>query len=289
MTFPTQTFEQKTIEAYRVMVVDDEPAIRLFLSDELAFAGYQVLTASSGEEALVRLETTSVDLVLLDLMMGGMSGLNVIESISKQPNCPVVIVLTAHASLDSAINVLRHGGHDYLIKPCQTEELLASVKGGLEKRREILEKHKMIQLIEQTARQLRGESLPMPSSQSLFQRYLEGRGLLLDNEKEIVTKNGQQLVLTQAEFQILKCLMEQADRPVSYAQLVESLHGQAGDKWENRKALSTHMWRLSQKVGRAADGTDYIINVRGKGYKFLSQSPHLEVANFSHQIPVGTV
>lgn len=257
----------------RIMVVDDEPAIRLFLSDELTLAGYQVSTAASGEEALARLQTSSVDLVLLDLMMGGMNGLNVIEAIEKEPNCPVVIVLTAHASMDSAINVLRHGGHDYLIKPCHTEELLASVKKGLEKRRETIEQQKMIQLIEQTARQLRGEQSPTADTPPFRQRYLEGRGLMLDNEQEIVAKNGQQLVLTHTEFKILKCLMEHADRPVSYTQLAASLHGQSGDKWENRKALTTHLWRLLRKVGRASDGNSYIANVRGRGYRFLSKSP----------------
>jgi DNA-binding response OmpR family regulator len=260
----------------RIMIVDDEPAIRLFLSDELTQAGYQVSTAASGEEALARLQTTSVDLVLLDLMMGGMNGLDVIEAIEKQPNFPVVIMLTAHASVDSAINVFRHGGHDYLIKPCQTEELLASVKRGLEKSREALEQKKKIELIEQTAHQLRGEKSLIADMSPFHQRYLKGRGLVLDNEQEIVTKNSKPLELTPTEFRILKCLMERPDRPVSYNQLAASLHGQGGSKWENRKALTTHIWRLMLKVGRALDGDNYIVNVRGRGYQFLSKPPGKE-------------
>lgn len=257
----------------RIMIVDDEPAIRLFFSEELTQAGYQVSTASSGEEALARLQTTPVDLVLLDLRMGGMNGLEVIEAIEKQPSCPVVVMLTAHASIDSAVNMFRHGGYDYLVKPCQTDALLATLKRGLEKRRGTLEQKKMIHLIEQTARQLRGEQAPIPDAPPSPQRYWEGRGLLLDNDKEIVTKNGTPLELTPTEFQILKCLMEHADRPVSYDQLAESLHVQSGNKAENRKALTTHIWRLMLKVGRASDGDNYIVNVRGKGYQFVARSP----------------
>jgi DNA-binding response OmpR family regulator len=261
------------------MIVDDEPAIRLFLSEELTQAGYWVSTVASGEEALACLQSTSVDLILLDLRMGGMSGLEVIEAIEKRPNCPVIIMLTAHASVDSAINVFRHGGHDYLIKPCHAEELLTSVKRGLEKRRQMLEQKKKIQLIELTARQLRGEQPLSANMVSLQQRYLEGRGLLLDDEQEIVTKNGILLELTSSEFQILKCLMQHADRPVSYDQLAESLHGKSGTRWENRKALTTHIWRLMLKVGRSRDGDEYIVNVRGTGYMFLTKSPDKEACS----------
>lgn len=128
-------------EEARILVVDDEQAIRYFLSEELARAGYKVLTASSGEEALVRLQEKEIDLVLLDLQMRGMDGLQVMEEIEKHPMPPEVIILTAHASFDSAVDAMRLGGCDYLKKPCRTEELLSSVEKGLDKRRKELVGH----------------------------------------------------------------------------------------------------------------------------------------------------
>ncbi len=122
----------------RILIVDDEPAIRLFLEEELSQAGYEVTTAASGEEALARLQKNPVDLILLDLKMGGMDGLQVMAEVSRRPLPPVVILLTAHASLDSAIEAMRRGGHDYLLKPCRTEELLASVERGMARRRATL-------------------------------------------------------------------------------------------------------------------------------------------------------
>jgi len=257
----------------RILVVDDDPAIRFFLSEELALAGYSVWTACSGEEALRLLQEVSPDLILLDLKMGGMDGLQVLEEVGKRPLPPVVVILTAHASLDSAIGALRRGATDYLVKPCTTEDLLASVARGLARREEEVRRQQMIQLISETARQL---GLPrqrdaVPTPQAGAARFLEARGLLLDRERLLVSRLGQPLVLTPTEFRLLSALMEHADRPLSLRELARLVHGTDEDEASARQALSTHLWRLRRKLGRAPDGADYITNVRGRGYVFLSQ------------------
>jgi DNA-binding response OmpR family regulator len=255
-----------------ILIVDDEQAIRFFLSEELAQTGYRVLTASSGEEALVRLQEKEIDLVLLDLQMGGMDGLQVMEEIEKRPVPPEVIILTAHASFDSAVDAMRLGGCDYLRKPCRAKDLLSSVEKGLRKRRKELQQQQMLRLIEETARQLQPSSPPATGSVPPPQRFLEQRGLLLDREAETVTQYGEALSLTPTEFRLLACLMEWPDQLLGYCELAASLHGRRDrewDEWEARAAISTHMWRLRRKLGSGQDDNPYIVNIRGRGYKFV--------------------
>ena len=210
-------------ERGQILVVDDEAAIRFFLAEELTQEGYNVLTAASGEEALTRLQMGQVDVILLDLIMEGIDGLQVMAEVERQPLPPVVIMLTAHASLDSAIAAMRRGGHDYLIKPCRTEELLASVEKGLARRREALRRQALLRLIEDSVRRLQAAPPPASPEPAAQTRFLEAGGLLLDRERGTVTRQGQSLSLTPTEFRLLRCLMEQADRPVSFSQLANFL------------------------------------------------------------------
>jgi DNA-binding response OmpR family regulator len=134
----------------------------------------------------------------------------------------------------------------------------------------------MLNLIAETARQLQtlstsAEPAALPAFAS--PRFLEGRGLLLDREQETVTCNGEPVALTPTEFQLLSYLMGQAGQAVSYRELIKVLHGYEGanvEKWEAQQALSTHLWRLRHKLGQDPDGKPYIVNVRGRGYKFVA-------------------
>ena len=93
----------------RLLIVDDEPAIRLFLSEELRDAGYEVDAVAGGEEALAYLEQHSVDLILMDFRMQGMDGLQTMAEIRRRPMPPEIIMLTAHATLDTAIEIVGEG------------------------------------------------------------------------------------------------------------------------------------------------------------------------------------
>ena len=252
-----------------ILIVDDEPAVRFFLSETLSQAGYQVTTATSGEQALALLQQQPIDLILLDLKMEGIDGLQVMAEVERLPLPPVVVILTAYASLDSAVQAMRRGGHDYLIKPCRIEELLASVEKGLARRRKMLQQQTLLHQIEITARQLRLGPPPESLAVSSSPRFLEARGLLLDLEQHTVTRQGQSVHLTPSEFKLLRYLMERADQIVPTDDLMRILHGTAGDKWEARQALSTHLWNLRRKIGNAPDGSPYLVNVRGKGYCFV--------------------
>jgi DNA-binding response OmpR family regulator len=266
-------------ERAHILVVDDEADVRFVLSEELTGAGYKTLTAASGEEALAVLQEEPVDVVLLDLKMAGMDGLRAMEEIVKQPLPPAIIVLTAHASLDSAIDTLRLGGCDYLRKPCRTEELLASVEKGLAGRRQAMRRQNMLHLIEETARGLRAYAPPQTveddTSRSRFMFIdIQAGCILLDTVQETASQDGEPFPLTPAEFRLLVCLLENGGQVVGYNELAAALHGNQAEfePAEARQAVSTHLWRLRRKLGQTPDGGAYVVNVRGRGYRFVGNS-----------------
>ena len=118
----------------KILVVDDEAGIRLFLQDALEREGYQVVAVESGEKALALVAVQEFDLALLDIKMKGVGGLEVLAALRQHwPNTPV-IMLTAYASLETAVEALRRGAHDYLFKPVAVDDLRQSVRAGLQKR-----------------------------------------------------------------------------------------------------------------------------------------------------------
>jgi DNA-binding NtrC family response regulator len=120
--------------AARVLVVDDEQPVQVTLKEVLSREGYEVLTASSGQEALQVMRDTAIDLVMVDLKMEGMDGLALMGEIKQRWPATVLIILTGYATLESALKALRYGAHDYLLKPSGPEDIKRSVREGLEKR-----------------------------------------------------------------------------------------------------------------------------------------------------------
>jgi DNA-binding response OmpR family regulator len=120
----------------RILVVDDEPGIRFFLEDTLTRDGYQVTAVETGEAAVRAIAVQEFDLALVDLKLTGMGGMEVLAYLRQQSPDTAVILLTAHASLDTAVQALRQGAHDYLFKPCKTVELRESVRTGLLRRQQ---------------------------------------------------------------------------------------------------------------------------------------------------------
>jgi DNA-binding response OmpR family regulator len=251
------------------MIVDDEVYIRFLLGEELSQHGYDVSTAASGEEAAAMLEKGTYDLILLDLVMPGMDGLQLMREVRTMAPGTVVILLTAHASLDSAIEALRCGGHDYLVKPCSTKEILSSVKAGLEKRRQRVQEQDLIRHMGDLARQLAGGEGELPEAERPGEeqpRYLYVGNFLLDRERQSVNSSGQSLPLTPSEYRLLLCLMERAGTTVSFGELAEAVHGAECDEAAARDAISTHMWRLRRKLDTGDPSRAQIASVRGEGY-----------------------
>jgi DNA-binding response OmpR family regulator len=258
----------------KILVVDDEEVTRLSLAEILSLEGYQVASASSGEEALQKLEEETFDLVLADLVMKKVDGLQVMETAKRLSPDTVVIMLTAYGTLESAIQAMRRGAYDYLIKPCGAQEIVASVESGLAKRRQEKHRQELVTRVEEMLRALKTEEDEPASASRGNQlkraRFLQSGGIIVDLQKHIATLQGQLLNLTPTEFRLLACLMGKADQVLSCQELVREVQNYDCDELEARDIIRVHIRRLRQKVEPDPANPQYILNVRGIGYMFAS-------------------
>jgi len=256
--------------AGKILVVDDESAVRTSLREIMEQEGHHVTTAASGEEALAALEQETFDLILVDLKMEGIDGLQVMTQAKKRMPDTVVIMLTAYGTVDSAIGALRQGAHDYLLKPCGVEEIVSSVETGLAKRWESLRRRELVSSIEQNLRELKapGVTLEPGAEETPLPRFVRTRDLLLDRKKQIVVAKGEPLNLTPTEFKLLASLMSNVNRTLSFRELAHDVLDYQCSEREARSSLKTHLWRLRKKLRSTLGDDSHIVNVRGKGYLF---------------------
>jgi DNA-binding response OmpR family regulator len=246
-------------DSHTILVVDDEEGIRYFLERFLTREGYQVVTASSGEAALARLASTEFDVVLLDLKMKGIGGMEVLADLRQRWPATSVIILTAHASLESAVEALRRGAHDYLFKPCKTLDLRESVRAGLTKRREQLQLRQLI------VDPITPELPAGPIEAVRADRFLQHSGLIVDPIRHVVTLDGVLLELSPTEFDLLAYLVSEVPRVVSPQELIREVQGYASDAQEAAETIRSHIYHIRRKMQTAA-GHSVILTVRGIGY-----------------------
>jgi DNA-binding response OmpR family regulator len=251
----------------RILVVDDELAMRASLQEILELEGFQVSQAESGEEALQILGDGTVDLMLLDLKMKGMDGLETIEGAKQLSPETVIIMLTAHGTLESAIGAMRHGAFDYLLKPAAVGDIIASVQRGLAHRAQMLRQRDLVGLMQRAITEL--QPAPAPAGKNV-ERHLKLRDIDLDLQRHLAVVRGQVLDLTLTEFKMLVYLMERADQVVSPRDLVGAVQGYRADDHEARAIVRVHIRRLRQKIESDPDQPEYVLNVRGVGYVFAS-------------------
>jgi DNA-binding response OmpR family regulator len=247
------------IDTPSILVVDDEEGIRYFLERFLTREGFQVVTAFSGEVALARLASTEFDVVLLDLKMKGLGGLDVLADLRQRWPATSVIILTAHASLESAVEALRRGAHDYLFKPCRTLDLRESIRSGLIKRRE------QLQLRQLAANPIAPEPPSAPIEPAPTDRFLQHSGLIVDPVRHIVTLDGVLLELSPTEFDLLAYLVSEAPRVVPPQELIREVQGYTSDAAEAAETIRSHMYHIRRKMQTTA-GHSVILTVRGIGY-----------------------
>jgi len=125
------------IQKAKILVVDDDAGVRFFLKELLTSEGYDVVTVESGEAALERIAVQEFELALIDLRMKGIGGIEVLTALRERSPNTIAIILTAHGSMETAIEALRQGAHDYLLKPCTAGQLRKSVRTGLLRREQI--------------------------------------------------------------------------------------------------------------------------------------------------------
>jgi len=260
----------ETETSARILVVDDEAVARVSLAEVLRLEGYEVRTAASGEEALHLMEDQPFDLMVVDLKMPGMDGIQLTEVVQSRAPDTVIILLTAFATLETAIEAVRRGAHDYLLKPCPVQQILESVRKGLDKSRRERRRRELVAQLERAVSELveteRGviASAASPHARAL----LRVQDVELDRDRHTVTVGGRPIDLTPTEFRLLACLMENAGQVCTPQELVRRAQGYETDPWGARAIVRVHVRRLRQKLEPDPSRPRYVVNVRGVGYLF---------------------
>jgi len=225
--------------AKKILVVDDEFKIVQLVRAYLQQAGFSVLTASDGQQALTLFRVEQPALVILDLMLPDIDGLDVAREIRKKSSIPI-IMLTARAEDADRIAGLELGADDYVVKPFNPRELVARVRAVL-RRTEGLTKSTMI----------------------------EAGDLAIDLSTHEARLQGRVLDFTPIEFKLLATLAEQPGRVFTRLQLIEALSGTTYATLD--RTIDTHIKNLRRKIERDPQNPEYIVTVRGVGYKFQEQ------------------
>lgn len=252
----------------RILIVDDEPNIRFVLTHTLHHEGYILDTAANGSEAIERIQANLYDLILLDLHMEPVGGIEVLHALRKQNWETVVIILTAHGTLESAVEALRLESYDYLFKPATPDAIRKRVREGLEQRRKILRRQQLVSQIDvlrNTLNELENErdSLLQPVNTG---RFLHSGTLVIDRHHRVVTLDERLLDLTTAEFNILVCLVEAAPNVVSAHQLAKSALEYEIEDAEAREMVKVYIYHLRQKIETNPVDSCRIKTVRNQGY-----------------------
>jgi DNA-binding response OmpR family regulator len=244
-----------------ILIVDDEQTVRHFFQRALQRDGHQVVTAASGQAALQASAAQAFDMVLLDLRLKDMNGIEVLEQLRQQRPATLVIIITAHGSLETAIKALRQGAHDYLLKPCSVAELRTSVRSGLAKRQQDLERA----AVSQPPDAARADSMRGSPSGQDRQRIIQQRGLIIDSVRHVATLDGALLDLSPVEFGILAHLASEAPRVISPEEIARVVQGHDSFPGDARDSIRSHIYHIRTKL-KAVTGRDIIRTARGIGY-----------------------
>lgn len=260
-----------------ILVIDDEKNLRHTLALILQRAGYSVTTAADGSEARQYLQSGAFDLVFLDLKMPGVDGLTLLPELrSLYPDMPVLI-LTAHATLDSAIIAVRQGARDYLLKPIDPAQILSRVDEVLtescqpRRRRQIVEE---IRGLLSELHEIDGQESPPlslnapPGSDST--RYLQRGPFSIDLHARHVTLGNRNIAISPTAFDYLVTLLRHSPNPVSYETLVMESQGYRPGIIEARDMARWRIHELRKALEIDSRQPQYIITVRGTGYRLVS-------------------
>jgi len=225
----------------KILVVDDEPAVTNLLSYNLRKANYAVLTAADGREALALARESQPDLILLDLMLPGVDGLEVCRELRKTRDVPIIMVTALGEEIDRVVG-LELGADDYVTKPFSVRELLARIKAVLRRSSQAQEK-----------------------TTEAGQTWRGAGGLCLEVERRQVMVDETEVRLTQLEFDILHLLLDNAGRVLTRERLIEQAWGY--DFVGDTRAVDSAIKRLRAKLRAASPEADSIEAVRGVGYR----------------------
>ncbi len=231
---------------YRVLVVDDEPAFTEGLSVALGAEGFVVDVAGDGEQALAMFESRPFDLVLLDVMLPRISGIDVCRRIRAAGDTPVIMVSARGSEIDTVVG-LEIGADDYVAKPYRVRELVARMRTVLRRA--------------STRRSAAGGRISVG-------------GVVVDRDRREASADGEPLALARKEFEVLALLIENAGRVVTRQTLMDRVWG--FDHVGSTKTLDVHVKRLRAKIEADPQDPQRIVTVRRIGYMYDSAEPEAE-------------
>lgn len=224
--------------AKKILIVDDNPQLRTMVKSYLSQEGFEVVTAGNGQEALFVARREKPNLILLDLMMPEMGGVEFLKIYSHEADTPVII-LTARVEEYDKVLGLELGADDYVTKPFSPRELTARVRAVLRR----MEK------------------------QSSGQEIIRAADIVLDPEKHLVMVGATPVTLTPSEFDLLSMLMTSPGRVFSRMELLDHLQGIAYEAYE--RSIDVHIRNLRTKIEPDPSHPRYIDTVYGAGYRFV--------------------
>lgn len=224
---------------HNILIVEDDPAIGAFVQTALAREGFEIELVDDGETALRHIERTAPDLVLLDLMLPGMDGLQVCQALRRRPQYLPIIMLTAKDDDIDKVVGLEMGADDYITKPFKMRELLARIRA-------------LLRFVQHSAG-------------SVWRGYRYG-SLEIDIDGRTVKRDGQLLSLSPKEFDLLALLASKPRRVLGRETLLEEVWGY--DYAGETRTVDVHIQRLRQKIEADPREPRFLLTVRNIGYKF---------------------
>lgn len=261
-----------------ILIIDDEPSLRQTMARILQREGYEVTTAADAKEGLNILSGHLFDLVYLDIRMPDMSGLELLKIVhAKYPDLPVIL-FTAQPDLNSAVEAVRSGAADYLLKPLKPQTVLDRTASILEMNRKERRKRELQRQIEALQSELNllekgaGEdavvSKPEQASAS-NDRFVKCGSLTLDLYARRVTKDGRAVELPPTSFDYLLALVRHSPNVVAYQTLVSESQGYETDPREAQELTKWHVHHIRQAIEPDSRKPIHLINVRGTGYRLV--------------------
>ena len=258
-----------------ILIIDDEASLRQTLARILQRAGYEVTTAANGKEGLSLVTEHPFDLLYLDIRMPDISGLELLKTIhTKFPDLPVIL-FTAQPDLNSAVEALRRGATDYLLKPLKPQAVIDRTQAILSNKQKERRRRELLRQIESLQTELMALDSDKSSSQTPEQttrsdeRFLR-RGLLtLDMHTRRVTMNDRVINLPPTSFDYLLVLARHAPNIVDYQTLVSEAQGYETDPREAQELTKWHIHHIRQAIEPDKRDPVHVINVRGSGYRLV--------------------
>jgi len=260
-----------------ILIIDDEASLRQTLARILQRAGFEVTTAASGKEGLSLVSEHPFDLLYLDIRMPDMNGLELLKIIhAKFPELPVIL-FTAQPDLNSAVEALRRGATDYLLKPLKPQAVIdrtEAILSNKQKERQRRELQRQIDTLQAELMALDSDKTPatgLTSQQTISSddRFLKRGILTLDMHTRRVTMNERLINLPPTSFDYLLVLARHAPNIVDYQTLVSEAQGYEADRREAQELTKWHIHHIRQAIEPDKRNPIHVINVRGSGYRLV--------------------